>query len=219
MKTLYPSDYGKIRIPHLDQELPQLMDKYFDEFIDLQKIADRITGCGSYLFDGQTCLDYYPEQYPKQKLLFEYSKNKKNVLEIGIYAGHSCWLMLLANLDNPDFHYTGIDICYFDFTEKCIQYLQEKYPNKITFIKGNSVDVIKTLDLDSYDLYHVDGGHDSIVITEMEYMLPRISPGKTIVFDDYDSYGPHNAININKSHLRIEAIPNCPWRNCVATVI
>src|SRR5579862_8129771 len=122
-QTMYHTDYGKSKIPDNNDEFAILLREHFDVFVDLQKIANIVTGCGSYCFDGQSCLDYYPEQYPKQKLLFDYSKGKKNVLELGVYCSHSAWLMILANLDNPDFHYTGIDICYFDFTEKSIEYL------------------------------------------------------------------------------------------------
>ena len=45
-------------------------------------------GTGSYLFDGQN-YEYQIETYQKQKILYEKTKNKKNILEIGTYMGHS----------------------------------------------------------------------------------------------------------------------------------
>jgi hypothetical protein len=215
----YKPNYGKNKIPKNNDELSNLMRDNFDVFDELQKISGRITGCGSYLFDGQTSLDYYPAQYPKQKLLFDYCKDKNNILEIGVYSGHSCWLMILANLNNPNFHYTGIDICYFDFTEPCMEYLKKCYPDKITFINSDSMKAIQKLDLDSYDLIHIDGDHGDIVVDETEYILNRISKNKTIIFDDYDSPGPSQALSKFKDNFKILAVPDCPWRNCVTNNI
>lgn len=216
IKIMYHTDYGFHKIPNEDHELLHLMKARFDEFIALQKIANRITGCGSYLFDGNTSLDYYHQQYPKQKLLFEYCKGKNNILEIGTYASHSMWLMVLANLDNPNFHYTGIDICYYDFTEPCAKYLQERYPGKITFINSDSVEALKSLDLAAYDLIHIDGGHDEIVVTETKYILDRITSKTTLIFDDYDHSGPQAAFRLYGNRMRIITIANCPYPNCIA---
>lgn len=216
IKILLHTDYGLSKIPNDNHDLSRLMKERFEEFVALQKIANRITGCGSYLFDGNTSLDYYPQQYPKQKLLFEHSKNKTNILEIGTYASHSMWLMILANLDNHNFHYTGIDICYYDFTEPCAKYLQERYPGKITFINSDSVDALKQLDLSSYDLIHIDGGHDEIVVKETKYILDSVKPKTTLIFDDYDHSGPQAAFRLYGDRMEILTIANCPYGNCIA---
>lgn len=213
--TIY-SDYGLSKIPVNNDELTGLMRERFEEFVALQKIANKITGCGSYLFDGNTSLDYYPQQYPKQKLLFDYCKGKNNILEIGTYASHSMWLMLLANLDNPNFHYTGIDICFYDFTEPCARYLQERYPDKITFIKSDSVTALKTLDLSNYDLIHIDGGHDEIVVTETKIILDQVKPDTLLIFDDFDHSGPQAAFKLYGDRMKIITIANCPFGNCIA---
>lgn len=210
------SDYGLSKIPVNNDELTRLMRERFEEFVALQRIANRITGCGSYLFDGNTSLDYYPQQYPKQKLLFDYCKGKNNILEIGTYASHSMWLMLLANLDNSDFHYTGIDICFYDFTEPCAKYLQERYPGKITFINSDSVAALKTLDLSTYDLIHIDGGHDEIVVAETKIILDQVKSDTILIFDDFDHSGPQAAFKLYGDRMKIITIANCPFGNCIA---
>jgi hypothetical protein len=80
------------------------------------------TGCGSYLFDGQT-YKYCDLMYEKQELLFNSVKNVKNVLEIGTYMGHSLLIMLLSN---PDLKITCIDICD-EFTLPAVTVLNKHF--------------------------------------------------------------------------------------------
>jgi hypothetical protein len=63
-------------------------------------------GCGSYLFDGNI-YEYCPDMYEKQKLLYDTAKKATSVLEVGVYMGHSIFIMLLAN---PSLKITCIDI-------------------------------------------------------------------------------------------------------------
>ena len=167
-------------------------------------------GCGSYLFNGKT-YDYQIETYEKQKLLFEKSKNKKNILEIGSYMGHSLLIMLLAN---PRARITCIDI-NDEFSMPAINYIQKKFPlSKITFIKGSSLKILKKIEK-KFDFFHVDGAHKNKIVTKEFYLCMNIIKKKNIefVFDDVDNI--QTLIKNIKSTYKIinQITPNCVNRN------
>ena len=167
-------------------------------------------GCGSYLFNGKT-YDYQIETYEKQKLLFEKSKNKKNILEIGSYMGHSLLIMLLAN---PRARITCIDI-NDEFSMPAINYIQKKFPlSKITFIKGSSLKILKKIEK-KFDFFHVDGAHKNKIVTKEFYLCMNIIKTKNIefVFDDVDNI--QTLIKNIKSTYKIinQITPNCVNRN------
>tara|TARA_A100001015_G_scaffold33276_1_gene36911 strand:+ start:1829 stop:2602 length:774 start_codon:yes stop_codon:yes gene_type:complete len=110
-------------------------------------------GCGSYLFNGRE-YKYYKTYYPKQKLLYDIVKNKSEVLEVGVYMGHSILIMLLSN---PKLNITAIDIDE-KFAAPSIEYLTKIFDNcKINFIKNDSVTAIKNLKNKKFDFFHLDG--------------------------------------------------------------
>ena len=167
-------------------------------------------GCGSYLFNGKT-YDYQIETYEKQKLLFEKSKNKKNILEIGSYMGHSLLIMLLAN---PRARITCIDI-NDEFSMPAINYIQKKFPlSKITFIKGSSLKILKKIEK-KFDFFHIDGAHKNKIVTKEFYLCMNIIKTKNIefVFDDVDNI--QTLIKNIKSTYKIinQITPNCVNRN------
>tara|TARA_Y100001970_G_C14173659_1_gene825647 strand:+ start:181 stop:936 length:756 start_codon:yes stop_codon:yes gene_type:complete len=167
-------------------------------------------GCGSYLFNGKT-YDYQIETYSKQKLLYEKSKNKKNILEIGSYMGHSLLIMLLAN---PRARITCIDI-NDEYSTPAINYIQHKFPlSKITFIKGSSLKVLKQL-RNKFDFFHIDGAHKNKIVTKEFYLCMNIIKKKKIefLFDDVDNI--QTLIKNIKSTYKIinQITPNCPNKN------
>ena len=85
-------------------------------------------------------------------------KGKKQLLEIGFNAGHSA---LMACANNPDLHYTGIDICGFSYIEPCAEILKARFKDRFTFHKGDSREVLPSLFLqtDRFDIFHIDGSH------------------------------------------------------------
>jgi hypothetical protein len=95
----------------------------------------------------------------KQKNLAKLIDTKRKALEIGFNAGHSTAIML--NYE-PNVHVTVIDICEHKYTKPCYEYLNKVYPNRITFIEGNSTIKIKNLKHE-YDFIHIDGCHDPII--------------------------------------------------------
>ena len=167
-------------------------------------------GCGSYLFDGST-YKYQIDTYLKQKLLYEKSKNKKNILEIGTYMGHSLLIMLIAN---PKARITCIDIDD-EFSLPAVNYLKKKFPlSKITFIKGSSLDVLKKLK-QTYDFFHIDGTHKNKIVTKEFYLCMKIMKKGNVefIFDDVDNI---NILikNIKSTYKIIEQkTPKCSNRN------
>jgi len=117
------------------------------------------TGCGSYLFDGQT-YNYCELMYEKQELLFNSVKTSENVLEIGTYMGHSLLIMLLSN---PQLKITCIDI-NDRFTLPAVNILNKYFNNVITFIHSDSLTALKKIN-QNFDFFHIDGYHENNYIS------------------------------------------------------
>ncbi len=167
-------------------------------------------GCGSYLFDGKT-YSYQINTYLKQKLLYEKSKDKENILEIGTYMGHSLLIMLIAN---PKAKITCVDI-NDEYSLPAVNYLQKKFPlSKITFIKGSSLNVLKKLK-NKYDFFHIDGTHKNKIVTKEFYLCMKIIKNKKIefIFDDVDNINTLMK-NIKSTYKIIEQkTPSCANKN------
>jgi hypothetical protein len=139
--------------------------------------------CGSYLFNGVT-YDYDSSMYDKQKLLYESGKNSTNFLEVGVYLGHSLFILLLAN-PSLTAHLIDIDDT---FSYPAIQILAKYFPKaKLHFYKGDSLEVLPKIN-HKFDLFHIDGLHvDEHVEQEWIYCTKYFMPKDvTIVFDDCD---------------------------------
>jgi hypothetical protein len=165
---------------------------------------------GGYLFNGRK-YEYCIDMYDKQKLLYETSKNKNRILEVGTYVGHSLLIMLLAN---PKLEITCIDLSD-EYAKPSIEFLQSKFPNsKIDFIHGSSLEVLPTLKT-KYDLFHIDGTHENDIITkEFHYCLDlRSSDTFSIIFDDVETCQPLVKETLSKMNIIDQSTPGCPWTN------
>ena len=163
-------------------------------------------GCGSYLFDGKN-YKYAIHFYSKQKLLFEKSKNKENILEIGVYMGHSLLIMLMAN---PYAKITCIDIDD-TYSGPATNYLQKEFPNsQIEFIKSDSLKVLDKLNK-KYDFFHIDGAHKNKIITkEFNHCINlRNSSGVEFIFDDID-----NCLTLKKNIFSTYEVKNPYFADC-----
>ena len=173
-----------------------------NHFLNLYKINNYKfeKGCGSYLFDGFEYI-FSKKNYSKQKLLYEKALNKKNILEIGTYMGHSALIMLVAN---PHIRLVTIDINDL-YSKKSINYLKKKFPKaKIKFLHGESIKQLSILN-DSFDLFHIDGSHkDKIITKEFNYCKKlRNTNTLEIIFDD-DITCQDLIKNISKTYNIIE---------------
>ena len=171
-----------------------------------------VPGWGSYLFNGETYA-YEPRCLKKQEELYTYSMTAKNAIELGVYLGHSLLLMLMAN---PALKITAID-CDETYAGPAVRYLNEHFGNRITFLKGDAVEVMKTLQSGAYDLLHIDADHnDAAVKAQFNESLRLATAGATYVFDDFDAIARTVGDLVQGGILEIKALPSCLWRNCVA---
>lgn len=114
------------------------------------------------------------------------SNDVKNVLEIGFNAGFSTFLILLLN---ENINITCVDICEHSYTLNCAEKISNLFPNRMTFIKGNSLQVLTDLvnNNKKYDMIHIDGGHSIDVVYNDVNNCIKLSENKTfIIMDDYD---------------------------------
>jgi hypothetical protein len=212
----------KNKNPHCEF-LSKLIDNY-SIFTEIYKSCNNRfeMGCGSYLFDGQS-YTYCDLMYEKQKLLYNYAKSASNILEIGVYMGHSLLIILLAN---PKANITCIDIDD-QFSVPAIKVLELHFNTKIKFIKNNSLNVLPELN-ETFDLFHLDGCHTGQQITkEFDLCINKIdSKNKncTFIFDDYDVYKEEiyeiiKKSNINSYIIKNMIVPTCAWRNILLEII
>jgi hypothetical protein len=171
-------------------------------------------GCGSYLFDGQT-YKYCDKMYEKQELLYNSVKNIKTILEIGVYMGHSLFIMLLSN---PNLKITCIDISNV-YAEPVVKVLNKYFNNAITFIYSDSIKTLTTFKEMNYkfDFFHVDGHHENEYITKEFHLIKNLNNNEDnvlkIIFDDQVCLSTLiNYIDINYN-IKKKFIPHCEWNN------
>jgi hypothetical protein len=195
--------------------LPKLIEK-FHIFWEIYEACGRKWegGCGSYLFDGVT-YDYCPLMYEKQKLLYDKAKISTRALEIGVYHGHSLFIMLLAK---PDLTAHLIDI-NDTFALPAAQILANYFPQaKLTFMKGDSQVALPQVNM-TFDLFHIDGLHtEEYVEQEWKHCVNRFMPKDVvIVYDDYDCCKVfiENSFRLNIQNFKAARFTStiCWWRN------
>ena len=190
----------------------QKLKDNFHHFTELQKIVESFgfpIGGGSYMMDGQT-LAYHEATFDKQQLLYETAKSCKSALEVGNYAGHSLFIMLLAS---DDLLIDANDINEFAFTQPCIDYLNSVFNNRVTYHAGNSLDIMPTL-TKQYDLIHIDGcHHPDHINTEMEICDTLKKSGTYLVVDDIE--GAIHGMTNHLHKLTLIERPVCLWPNAV----
>jgi len=140
--------------------------------------------------EGNLICDIHPDNLviernqAKIKNLQTLAKEKTNICEIGVNAGHSLLLMLEVN---PTANYVLFDIGSHKYTRPCVDYIRSVYPDtSIQILYGDSKETMPRYE-GSFDLIHVDGGHELPELTSDYRESTRlIRKGCPIVFDDYD---------------------------------
>jgi precorrin-6B methylase 2 len=168
-------------------------------------------GCGSYLFEGKE-YSYSFDMYSKQHLLYKTAKQSTQVLEIGTYIGHSLLIMLLAN---PKLNVTTIDI-NSTYAKPSIEVLKKYFPEaNITFIKGDSLQVLPTINK-TFNLFHIDGNHnDTYIEKEFNYCLKMTQkPVMNIILDDIDCCRDLETKILSKYKILQHEVSNCKYPNC-----
>jgi len=97
------------------------------------------------------------------------------------------------------------------YSFKSVQRLLKKFSKNIRIIKGFSHDVLKNIDIDSFDYVFLDGGHKYETVKKDLELLTIVIKNNGIIFcDDYDlTYAPgvkkaiDEYVNKNKLSLKI----------------
>lgn len=147
------------------------IDKLWDQLNTIAAAAGGNLEGNSCQFSGKiTCVRAYLCQ-----------QKARAIMEIGFNAGHSAAVFLHTF---PDATLRVYDICEHPYTEPCFLHLEREFPGRITMIRGDSTKTVP-LDTSSYDLIHVDGGHDgSIPTIDLQNSYARLRPHGHIIFDD-----------------------------------
>jgi len=129
-------DFGLSLVPDNKTEFSKKLRDNFHHFVNLQNIIKQHGGIRkfeqSYLIDGMT-LDYCPKMYDKQSSLYNITKSKKRIFQVGINTGHSLLIMLLASKEAM---FDVFDVIQYGYTLPCIAYLNEYFSNRIFFHMG-----------------------------------------------------------------------------------
>jgi len=145
---------SKIKINQIKMSQPNYeFAKYDTICFDLQNMASK--------YNEEIEGNVYWFQEKKANLSY-FSKDAKNVLEVGFNVGHSCLLYLLSNQTSK---IQLFDLKNHNYSEPCFNYLNKLFPNRLSIIWGDSRDTIKNFNTDiKYDLIHIDGGHTEDVL-------------------------------------------------------
>lgn len=111
------------------------------------------------------------------------------MVEIGFNAGHSA-LLLLHTLD-PSAEMRVFDLNNHSYAQVAFKYLASHYPQLREMIVGNSTITLpeyvkaRPEELQSYDIVHVDGGHQKdVVYSDVFYADLLLKSGGVMILDD-----------------------------------
>lgn len=120
------------------------------------------------------------------------NKNIKKVLEIGFNSGFSALLMLLTN---PNIHITCCDLGEHLYTIPCFEKINKDFGGRIKLILGNSNQTLPKIS-DTFDIIHIDGGHQvHVAEKDIQNSYKLSKTGTILIFDDYDFNNLHSLWN------------------------
>lgn len=101
----------------------------------------------------------------------------KRILEVGMFSGFTTLHMLRAVY--PDGHVTGID------NQKVYTSILDGFPDHFDFYQGDSVDVIRSLYGQRFDLVYIDSDHSpEHTMREVDELAEVTKSGSVFVFHD-----------------------------------
>ena len=127
---------------------------------------------------------YFDNYLNKRRALAVFATAHSSLLEIGFNSGFSALLMLVAN---SKIKITSIDICEHKYTIPCFEYLRNNFGDRISLVKGNSLNVLPTLLAyeREFTAYIIDGGHGfSTAESDLANILNASHKNSIICFDD-----------------------------------
>jgi hypothetical protein len=127
-----------------------------------------------------------PELASKRTNLLEVGRRASRILEIGFNAGHSAVLLLSARRDSVLW---VCDIATHGYVEACVAILQDAFPGRIRFVRGDSASCIPSFLASQpglmLDAVHVDGSHTPYAVClDVHHVLPALVEGGLLVLDD-----------------------------------
>ncbi len=175
------------------------MPENFDlEFIALLAEMNLAVAEAAEPVEGNLFYEHHTADFPHSSIIERFAVKRANllaacygrgkVLEIGVNAGHSALLMLYHN---PKLHYVGVDICEHQYTRKAMEFLQKKFPDRVEFLVGDSIEVLPEIAANRpdlrFDVVHVDGLHTVYhCTTDTHNSLALCSPFAWVIVDDTD---------------------------------
>ena len=173
-------------------------------------------GWGSYLFDGNT-YRYNREMLTKQEALYQAGEKSNNILEVGVYLGHSLLILLLSN---PNLKITCVDNDN-RFSPKVVDYLNKEFNNRVTFHLGDATSVINSLQPENkFDFVHIDADHNNDAVLKQFYASRKVSTDDAyFVFDDYEATRGAIEHLIRTNVIEKLVLPMCLWTNIVTKLL
>jgi predicted O-methyltransferase YrrM len=159
------------------------------EFIDTQLI--QIIKNSNELLEGNIFMIHHTTEYTdmflnKAKNISSIVLNKeiKKCMEIGFNSGFSALLMLISN---PNIHIECFDLGEHRYTLPCYNKLKEVFGDRITITIGDSTQTLPLINEKTYQLIHIDGGHQtSVANSDIVNSYRLSSAGTVLIMDDYD---------------------------------
>ena len=172
---------------NLDEEIPDIISVW-RQLVET-KIIPIVQNFNTYyegnIFSLDRTYNYNKDFLDKQKNIIICCKQPgvKNVLNIGFNSGNSTLLMLLSN---PSIKITCVDIKSHMYVEPCFNIINNLFKNRITFLSGNSIDILKNLN-DKFDLIHIDGSiNNDVVKLDIKNSIRLAKLNSILIMDDYD---------------------------------
>jgi predicted O-methyltransferase YrrM len=108
-------------------------------------------------------------------------------LEIGVFEGRSALWMLENILTHPSARLTAVDLFADDLEQRFRANLDRSgQAAKATILKGRSQHVLRGLDIESFDIIYIDGGHTADnVLADLVLSWDLVKPGGLVILDDY----------------------------------
>lgn len=129
----------------------------------------------------------------KRLNLFYYGKLAVDILEIGFNAGHSALLYLLAN---PYSKIHFFDLGEHQYSQMCFDYLNEKFPERLSVTWGDSTVTIPQYPPTLFDFIHIDGGHTRFIAESDFHNCRNLAKSHALLMiDDYDGNCLHTFCN------------------------